>query len=212
MISWIVASHREDVLRANLLATLRLYDGDELIVERDAASITRAYAAGQAKATQPVRVYVHHDVRVLDLAALRLGLILRTDQVTLGTGAPVGMVGLIGSRDAVMPWWDGDTLGSVVDARMGVIGAGRQGGACAMLDGLLLATRQTVEWDVEAPGWHGYDHDACAQQLAAGRTNWALSNGHTLVEHNTGGPTDVNRLAGWNEAVARFAERWGVPA
>ena len=200
MISWVVASHREDVLQDVLLASLGdLPDDDELVVIRDAPSMTLAYTEGQAKAANPVRCYVHHDVRVLDLPRLRAEL----TAATVGHG----MVGVVGSRDALMPWWDGDRLGSVVDTRMGLLDFGR-GGQCAMLDGLLLATREHVDWDVDAPGWHGYDHDACAQMLERDLWNRCLTGGHLLVEHVNESPSDTSLLAGWDEAVARFRSRW----
>lgn len=203
MISWIVASHREDVLQGVLLASLGDVEslGDEVVIVRDAPSIAVAYAAGQDAASQPVRCFIHHDVRVLDVERLRWHLLVYSGHTARG------MVGLIGSRDAVMPWWDGDMLGSVVDTRMGKLGPGT-GGQCAMLDGLLLATRQTVPWDTDAPGWHGYDHDACSAMLARGLTNWCLSDGHLLAEHVNESPSDLSQLAGWGQAAARWRQRW----
>jgi hypothetical protein len=200
MISWIVASHRPEVLAENLGATLALGPGDELVVVEHAASIAAAYNQGQARATQPIRCYVHHDVRVADPARLR-------DELVRSCTPEVGMVGLIGSRDYAIPWWDGTTCGSVVDARMGRLDFG-PGGECTYLDGLLLATAQPVVWDESYPGWHGYDHDMCEQQLAAGRHNWCLSGGAEMVLHNTAGPTDVGRLNGWAAGLARFREKW----
>lgn len=199
MISWIVATNNRTTLETNLLATVTVGDEDELVVVEDAPSITVAYAEGQSRATRPVRCYIHHDVQIGDLARLRAGLVEHTEGR--------GMVGVIGSRDAVMPWWDGRLLGSVVDVRMGVLDFG-PGGECAMLDGLLLATRQHVEWDVDAPGWHGYDHDSCSQMLARGLTNYCLTGGRGLVLHNTTGPTEMGALTGWDEAVTRWRKRW----
>jgi hypothetical protein len=203
VISWVVVATGEedhDLLAANLLPSLSpLPDGDEFVVIERAESITSAYAEGQARATQPIRCYVHTDVQVRDLSRLRAELA----EATQGHG----MVGVVGSRDVRMPWWEGDRLGSVVDTRMGLLDFG-PGGECAIVDGLVLATRQHVDWDTGAPGWHGYDHDACAQMLDRDLWNFALTNGHELVVHNTTGPTDTARLRGWDEARARFRERW----
>lgn len=202
MISWIVASDRPAVLEENLLATLNPDDGDEVIIVADPESITQAYAHGQSKATRPVRCFVHSDVQVLDPVRLRAQLLEHATPA-------VGMVGLIGSRTPHMPWWDVRTLGSVVDGRLGLLNFG-PGGPCAILDGLLLATAQTVDWDESWPGFHGYDHDSCQQMLHRGLQNWCLTGGHELVRHNTTGPRRVAELVGWDDAVIRYRAKWGA--
>jgi hypothetical protein len=202
LISWIVASHDLDVLYANLVASLD-WNVDEIVLVDDAPSIAVAYNEGQARAWYPVRCYVHHDVQVLDLSRLRAELLAHTTPA-------VGMVGAQGSRTPALPWWDGDTLGSVFDARVGAIDFG-PGGPCAVLDGLLLATVHDVEWDETIPGWHGYDYDACRQMLARGLPNFCLTDGARMVRHNTTGSFEVDALAGWGVAVDRLREKWGVP-
>lgn len=204
MISWITASHRQDVLDANLAASLLPHisaTDDELIVIPGPASIAQAYNRGAALARHQIRCYVHHDVVVRDPAALRASLL---EQCT----PEVGMVGVIGSRTVVLPWWEGDTCGSVIDARMGLLDFG-PGGECALLDGLLLATCQQLTWDETIPGWHGYDHDACLQMGARGLPNWCLPGGGALVLHNTAGPTDTAALTGWDTAMTRLRDKWG---
>lgn len=203
MISWIVASHRPDVLAGNLAATLRLETGDELVVVEDPPSIAVAYNQGQAKAVNSLRVYVHSDVRILDAQTLRRRLL------DCASGN-VGMVGLVGSRTPALPWWSGDGCGSVLDGRLGAIDFGA-GGPCAYLDGLLLATRQQVDWDESYPGFHWYDHDACQQMLSRGLRNRCLTGGTRLVLHNTGNSTDTSRLDGWDEGMARFRQKWSTP-
>jgi hypothetical protein len=203
MISWIVASHAQEILNANtrLWAEMAcgLY-GDELIVITGADSIAAAYNEGTRQAAHSVRCYVHHDVQVTDVGRLR-------DGILRNATPDVGMVGLIGSRTPVMPWWEGDRCGAVTDARMGPMDF-RRGGPCAYLDGLLLATAQPVTWDETYPGWHGYDHDMCQQQIAVGRQNWCI-HGPGLAIHNTAGPTDMRHLEGWRASVVRFCEKWG---
>ena len=203
MISWIVATHRRDVLEANLLPDLEhaLDRGDQLVVVEDAPSIAKAYNDGQSRAEHPVRVYVHHDVQILDPVRLR-------EQLLEHCTAEVGIVGLIGSRDRIVPWWSGSRLGSVVDTRLGHLDFG-PGGPAAHLDGLLLATVHDLEWDETYPGWHLYDHDICRQQLSLGRTNWCLDDGASLVRHNTSGPANTNQLDGWGAGVTRYHQKWG---
>lgn len=202
MISWITASHREDVLNENLLATLKLADGDELVILNNRPSIAVAYNEGQARATRPIRCFIHHDVQIIDPEGLRRALLEQcTDQV--------GIVGVIGSTTRVLPWWEGVCRGSVIDARMGLLNMG-PGGEVAYLDGLLLASVHDLAWDESYEGWHLYDHDICRQQLEAGRTNWCIDGGSELVLHNTAGPADTARLAGWDAGVARFRTKWGA--
>lgn len=231
MISWIVASHDRGVLAQNLLASLDpdgatnddtwrafrpcpgvevearglhgVAQDDELIVIRGAGSIAQAYNLGQQHATEAVLCYVHHDVLITNLAALRslLGSVCVPD---------VGIVGVVGSREPVVPWWDGDKVGSVRDARLGLLNFGPGGTTCAYLDGLLLATRHHLSWDTSIPGWHLYDHDICQQMLEAGHPNYCLPQGAQLVEHNTTGSTDVTKLPGWAEGVQAFRAKWQI--
>jgi hypothetical protein len=200
VISWIVASHHWPTLRDNLGATIRGIDADEVVVVENPTGIAAAYNEGQARATQPVRCYVHHDVVILQPKRIRDELIAAT--------ADAGLVGVIGSRDMSLPWWDGDTLGSVVDARLGLLDFG-PGGPCDTLDGLLLATVHDISWDESIPGFHGYDYDACRQLLERGFRNFCLTAGHELVRHNTAGPTNPDHLTGWAEALSRLREKWG---
>lgn len=203
MISWIVASHDPAILEQNLLATLEPHDDDEIHIVRNAGSIAEAYNEGQSRATRPVKVYVHHDVRILDRDRLR-------EQLLTWCQPWTGLVGVTGSWCRALPWWYGSHCGSVLDGRGGRLGPGK-GGQCAYLDGLLLATAQTVVWDESSyPGWHGYDHDMCEQMLAKGLMNWCLDNGHELVLHNTTGATDPDQLDGWHESLARFREKWSL--
>lgn len=201
MISWIVASHRPDILQQHLGPSLALQGDDELVLVEDQQSITCAYAEGQERATQPVKAYIHHDVRITNYPVLRQQLIENT------TKDNVGIVGVIGSRTPILPWWVGSLLGSVIDVRLGTLNYGL-GGWCSVLDGLLLATTNHVEWVTDAPGWHGYDHDACLQSLAQGRLNFCLTNGHTMVAHYATSPTSIDAAVGWHEAVLWYQERW----
>lgn len=204
MISWIVATHDPEIFNKELKSSLALYAeyNDELIIIDNASSITEAYKAGQEQAQNNIRCYIHHDVRILQLAQLRHELIEGVDR-----GA---VVGVIGSRSMLMPWWNGDVLGSVSDGRMGIINFG-PGGTCAVLDGLLLATKYHIDWDQDWPGWHGYDYDACAQFYFANEPNWCISNGHQLVSHNSDSPYDLAQVDGWSEAVSFYHKKWTVP-
>lgn len=202
MISWIVASHDPTVLRTVLGPSLLLVDEDELIVVPDARSIAEAYNGAQSLALNPIRAYVHHDVRVLDYPRLR-------EQLLTWCQPAFGLVGVNGSWCRAVPWWYGSHCGSVLDGRGGRLGTGK-GGQCAYLDGLLLATCHDVVWDEAYRGWHLYDHDMSEQMLRRGFMNWCLDNGHELVSHETAGSWDTGEIPGFDEAMARFREKWGA--
>lgn len=213
MISYIVATHDRAVLDRNLLSTEFLDHGDELIVLDDMPSIAVAYNEGTRRATNPIRCYVHHDV-VIKVDAdgrcpLREALLMRC---TPDRGFAAGMVGVIGSFERAVPWWEGEKVGTVVDARIGVVGNPNYAGPCAYLDGLLLATTHDVEWDQDYAGWHWYDHDICEQMLRRGLKNAVVAAGHTMVTHNTTGSLATRALPGWHEGMARFTAKWGEAA
>lgn len=200
MISWIVASHRPELLEQNLLASLTIEDGDELVLVEDAESITLAYTMGQGRANNEIHCYIHSDVQVLDTQLLRSALI----EATQGTG----IVGVIGSRSMTMPWWHGDgLLGSVQDSRLGVLDFG-PGGDCSVVDGMLLATRHLVPWDIKWPGWHGYDHDICRQMIRYSLQNVCISDGKSMVRHNSDSPFSVEVIDGWPDAADRYNRKW----
>jgi hypothetical protein len=202
VISYITASNDSQVLADNLLGSLELEADDEVIVVEDPPSIAAAYNKGAADAKNRVRCFVHSDVQVLDSSRLRAELLEHCTPT-------VGMVGLIGSKARVVPWWSGVVCGSVIDGRKGVIDLG-PGGRCAYLDGLLLATAQDVEWDESYPGFHLYDYDICQQMLTCGLGNVCLTGGDRLVSHNTRGPGNVQGLPAWEAGMARFREKWGM--
>lgn len=200
MISWIVATHDPTILYRNLVASLWILD--DLVVIENPPSIAGAYNEGQARAIHPLRVYVHHDVEILDLPRLRAELMEHATPER-------GMVGVIGSRTDRLPWWDGEQCGSVLDSRIGFLDSG-PGGECAQLDGLLLATVQDVVWDETIPGFHGYDYDMCRQQAEAGRSNFCLTGGREMLRHNASGSRDPDQLSGWTEALAALRSKWGA--
>lgn len=205
MISWIVASHDEQMLQSNLLATLphrQSVDDDEVIVLRNYESITKAYADGQQLAKHEVKCYIHHDVQIRDIRALRSEILVATSSQS------VGMVGVIGSRAMTIPWWNGGGVGSVMDSRLGRLAFSNGGEVCAVLDGLLLATRQHVDWDLDWPGWHGYDYDSCKQMLERGLSNWCMAIGDQLVFHNSDSPVSLHDIDGWQSAATFYMEKW----
>lgn len=200
MISYITASHNPAVLEI-LASSLVLEDDDELLVVEDPTSIATAYNEATSLARNPVRCFLHHDVEIHgDLRG----------ELLAACTPEVGMVGVVGSRTPVVPWWSGQRCGSVEDTRYsGVLDFG-PGGECAYLDGLLLATCHSPTWDETIPGFHFYDTDMCAQMLDRDLTNWCLTGGHELLTHRTNGRGSTRRVPGWSAAEERFRAKWGL--
>jgi len=202
MISYIVASHRPETLEKHLKASLKTVDNDELIVIENAESIAKAYNLGISKAKNKIKCFIHNDVIVIDSDKLRHTLIENCLH-------NIGMVGVIGTTNKLQfPWWQGRQCGNVVDARLGLINFSKGDCYCAILDGLLLATSQDINFDEDYTGFHLYDHDICRQMLRRGLFNFCLPDGKTLVSHHTSGPLDTGRLIGWKENVARYKDKW----
>jgi hypothetical protein len=205
VISYIIATNDRKVLEENLLASLHLTGDDELIVMENPPSIAVAYNDGTAQAKNRIRCFVHSDVQILDMPALRNQLLTRCT-------AAVGMVGLIGSLDRAVPWWNARLgCGAVIDVRVGLLDFGR-GGPCSYVDGLLLATVQDIEWDELYGGFHLYDYDACERMLRQGMPNFCLTGGGSMVRHNTTNSSDMSELNGWDAALRRFRRKWGIAA
>lgn len=204
MISWIIATHDMAMYERNFLSSIegQFLAGDEILTIKYANSITEAYRDGQRQAQFQTKIYIHHDVQVLDLGLLRTFVLEATEN------PKTGMVGVIGSRTMLVPWWNGSPLGSVMDSRLGRISfAGA--GECAVLDGLMLATAQHVDWDTTWPGWHGYDYDSCMQMTKRGLVNWCVPAGDRLLFHNSDSPLDLQQIEGWQSAAAIMTQKWG---
>lgn len=203
MISYIVMSNDKVTLERNLLRSLCLKDGDEIVVVMNQPSAAIALNIGMAKAKNKIKAFVHSDVVILDNERLRAELIDHCND-------EIGMVGVIGSRNgAHIPWWEKDVCGSVMEARLGVIDFDGGDCQCAVMDGLFLATAQEFRFDESFAGFHFYDYDSCKLMLNNGLPNWCLKDGKTLMSHNCKTPFDVNELGkSYSDSVDLFIKKW----
>lgn len=207
MISYIVASNDTEVLNRNLIQSL--YDKDnkeDQIIVVDETSIFRAYNAGIKKAKNKIKCFIHNDVIVLNVDLLRKSII---NECTNDRG----IIGVIGTKNKnSIPWWEPptDCCGSVVDGRLGLIKFDDGGCECSLLDGLLLATNQDIEFDERYSGFHIYDHDICMEMMKRGYKNYCLKNGRSLVFHNTKNTTDVNKLNLFQVNTHIYKNKWGL--
>lgn len=203
MISYIVMTNDKQILERNLLRTLKLKDADEIIVLLDKPSAAIALNMGIDRAKNKIKCFIHSDVVVLDNDRLRSELIAHCNDET-------GMVGVIGSKnDRHIPWWEKDMCGSIVEARLGLLNFDDGDCACAVMDGLFLATSQHVRFDESFPGFHIYDYDICNQMLDKGLFNWCLRDGKSLIAHNCKGPVDVHALGdSYFQNIERLKNKW----
>lgn len=207
MISYIVMCNDKQTLERNLLRSLKLEEGDEIIVVMDKPSAAIALNIGISKAKNKIKCFIHSDVVVLDNARLRNELISHCNDQT-------GIVGVIGTKNrSHVPWWEKDMCGTIVESRLGLIDFGPGGCECAVMDGLFLASAQDVRFDESFPGFHFYDYDICLQMLERGLPNWCLFDGKTLISHNCKTPLDVNALgASYSDNVERLKNKWNKEA
>lgn len=203
MISYIVMCNDRATLERNLLRSLRLEEGDEIIVVMDKPSATIAMNIGIEKSKNKIKAFIHSDVVILDNERLRNGLLEHCNDQT-------GMVGVIGSKNGDhIPWWEKNQCGSVREARLGEINFDGGDCECAVMDGLFLATSQDFRFDESFSGFHFYDYDSCKLMLNNGLTNWCLGDGKSLMAHNCKTPFDVRELGkSYSNSVKRFIEKW----
>lgn len=203
MISYIAICNDKPTLERNLLRSLKLGDGDEILVFMNKASAAIGLNMGIKKAKNKIKAFVHSDIIVLDNDQLRSSLITHCNDQT-------GMVGVIGSKNGShIPWWEKETCGSIREARLGVIDFDGGGCECSVMDGCFLATSQDFLFDESFTDFHFYDYDSCKLMINNGLPNWCLSDGKSLLSHNCKTPFDVNELGkGYLDSVQRFAEKW----
>lgn len=203
MISYIVMCNDKQVLERNLLRSLKLEQGDEILVVMDKSSAAIALNVGIEKSKNKIKAFVHSDVIILDNERLRKELIDHCNEST-------GMVGVVGSKNGLyIPWWEKETCGSVLEARLGVIDFDGGDCQCAVLDGLFLATSQEFRFDESFLGFHFYDYDSCKLMISNGLPNWCLRDGKSLMSHNCKTPFDIRELGkSYSQSVDRFIEKW----
>jgi glycosyltransferase involved in cell wall biosynthesis len=200
-ISYITCTHNHEILNNCLLRSIKLDWEDELIVVENPQSIAEGYNTGIDQAKHKIKCFIHHDLIVTNPILLRMNLMAYCTQ-------DIGIVGVIGCKNGSVPWWEGDTLGSALDTRKGIIWFNEGKDYCESLDGILLATFQDVRFDESIPGFHLYDQDICKQMTSQGLRNFCAGDGYRMVTHFTSAPSDVNQINGYNEALDVYRKKW----
>lgn len=203
MISYVVMCNDKAALERNLLRSLRLGPGDEIIVVMDKPSAAIALNIGIEKAKNKIKAFIHSDVIILDNERLRKELLEHCNEET-------GMVGVVGSKDGnFVPWWDSMPCGSVKEARLDTIYFDDGNCRCAVMDGLFLATAQDFRFDESFTGFHFYDYDSCKLMINNGLPNWCMKDGKSLMSHNCKTPFDVRELGkSYSESLELFKNKW----
>lgn len=133
---------------------------------RDASSMFSGYNEGMGASDAKYKVYMHHDVRIVDKNFIFTMLEKFQEQ-------QVGMLGVVGStRLDVQPWqWDS---GVIAETRVNRTYCQRfsEPGVdkyVKQIDGLLMATQYDLPWREDLfDGWDIYDCSQCCEFLRAG--------------------------------------------
>jgi len=150
-------------------------------------------------------VLVHDDLEILDQA--------KTEAAILETfkDPDVALVGVAGGdARSGLAWWNIDPIGHQLTDSMN-IDFGRHTGDVTLLEGSLLAfspwAMETLEFDEEYPGFHGYDEIAM-QAIKAGKRVVVVD--VDTHHHSTLGFDSVDSHAEWHRADERFRKKWGL--
>lgn len=155
------------------------------------ATMGQAYAAAQKRAMYATRVYIHQDVAIMSRDfVVKLHEML--DQPHIGA---VGAVGTV--VDTGGAYFHAD-----LDDRRGVYYgvAYPERAKVQNLDGMLLCTREEIEWCGEYKTRHMVIEDACMQIRRMGLENWTID---AVFQHYTKGEPDEHY---WN-SLPLFQER-----
>ena len=200
-ISYITCTNNHEILNKCLLPSIKLDWEDELVVVENPKSIAEGYNTGIDQAKHKIKCFIHHDIILTNPILLRMNLMSYCTQ-------DIGIVGVIRCKNNTVPWWEGDTIGSVVDTRKGIIWFDKGKDYCESLDGIVLATYQDVRFDESIPGFHLYDQDICKQMTNQGLQNFCAGDGFRMVTHFTSTPTDTSQINGYNEALDVYRKKW----
>lgn len=200
-ISYITCTNNFEILDNCLLKSIKFDWEDEIIVIESPKSIAEGYNTAIDHAKHKIKCFIHHDIIITNPEMLRKNIMSYCTQ-------DVGIVGVIGSKQETIPWWNDGDIGSVVDTRMGIIWFDEGKNYCKTLDGIVLATCQDVRFDESIPGFHLYDQDICKQMTNQGLQNFCMGNGYRMLTHFTSGTVMTDQINGYNEALDVYRKKW----
>ena len=173
-ITFIICSNNEMELEETEYYIKRLYVPDEcsvdILVVNDAKSMCAGYNEAMKASKSEYKIYMHHDVRILDKYFLFYLLnIFAYDE-------NIGMIGMVGTREFAEDGlvWHGQLYGSWIEgkvdsATMYSCYETNELHDVLLADGLLLATRHDILWREDLfDSWHFYDASQCMEFKKAG--------------------------------------------
>lgn len=170
-------------------------------------SIFEAYNRGRMLARHREILYVHEDVRCLDVDGL-----YRQMRWFLDRG-DVGLVGALGAASlATVPWWHNPSVGGVMQGSMRTASLFGQRIdeplPAESLDGMFLLTRLDYRWPEEHyTGWHFYDAEISIEAHRSPLSTWVLP----IRLHHVCRDKSREILPDFQQSAAMFSSRWGIP-
>lgn len=200
MISIIICSRSSDIpssFRKNIELTIGV--NYEIIVidnSKNEYSIFSAYNQGVGRSLYPYLCFVHDDI------------MFRTDNwgkklIRHLNDQETGIIGIAGGKImAKVPaqWSSEGKYKNIIQHRKNKIYRGKEPGdfsgirqSVILLDGVFLSMRRNffdeISFDEKIEGFHGYDHDICAQSIVSGFKNYVVYD--ILLEHFSAGKGDA---------------------
>lgn len=169
---------------------------------READSIFSGYNEGMEASDAKYKIYMHHDVRIIDRKFLHIMLERFKDRQT-------GMLGVVGSTKLSMQPWQWDA-GAIVETRVNRTFCQRFSGTDAdkyvkQIDGLLIATQYDLPWREDFfDGWDMYDCSQCCEFLRAGYKIVVPAQKRPICLHDCG----MIELTGYDQARRKFAAHY----
>lgn len=165
---------------------------------READSIFSGYNEGMGASDAKYKIYMHHDVRIINKWFLHIMLEKFREQ-------QVGMLGVVGSTELELkPWkWN---AGAVAETRVNRTYCQRFGETgtdkyVKQIDGLLIATQYDLPWREDLfAGWDMYDCSQCCEFLKAGYRIVVPAQTQPICLHDCG----LIDLTGYEQARKRF--------
>lgn len=197
-IAFIICSHqkriREEILKyINKLNVPIGFEIEVLIIE-DAKGMAEGYNRAMKKSDAKFKVYMHHDVFVINTNLLNesLGVLLANSKI--------GILGVIGCKRVPKNgiWWESnscigktmeDNLECLRELNLGEVE--RDFEEVQALDGQFLITQYDIIWREDiCQGWHFYDTSQCLEFAKAGYVAAVVKQNSPWLIHECG--TDIN--------------------